>query len=199
MKRYTPYIFPAIVFVIVIFLIWRWYGLRAERAAQRLDFGEGVQIENLTDSERDAVKNGVGDVQTVELERPQPSETTGDASESAETEEAMKQATGVFRYEVQNNRVVFSVIAELPKPTEGRYQVWLKSTESETVKKAFVLEQGKGGYEGSAAVSAELLPFEVVVSKEMTDDATVEEVVLRGLVQAAAPAAESADQAKELE
>jgi hypothetical protein len=178
MKRYTPYIFPTVVFLIVIFLVWRWYDLRAERAAQRLYFGEGIQIEDLTDSEQLAVKNGVGDFQTVELERP--------TTDGVDGEEKMGEGTGVFRYEIQNDRVVFSVIADLPKLSTGAYQVWLKQIDGDTTRKAFRLSPGKGGYEGSAEVPSELLPFEVVVSQEELDDEKVEVVVLRGVVRAEA-------------
>lgn len=181
MKRFTPFIFPVIVLLIVGFLAWRWYDLRAERAAQRLDFGEGVEIENLTDDERSNVSRGVGDFETVELERPA-------VEEGREPLEGTENATGVFRYEIRDNRVVFSVMANLPEEMEGRYQVWLKEVEGEGVRRAFELLMGKGGFEGSAAVSSDLLPFEVLVSRELTDDDTVEDVILRGRVNS--PAAE---------
>ncbi len=175
MKRFTPFIFPIVVLLIVGFLTWRWYDLRAERAAQRLDFGEGVEIENLTDDERSEVTRGVGDFETVELERPA-------ADDGSEPLAGTESATGVFRYEVQDNRVRFSVLANLPETLEGNYQVWLKQIDGEGVRRAFVLTLGKGGFEGSAAVSAELLPFEVLVTRELTDDDTVEDVILRGRV-----------------
>ncbi len=177
MKRFTPFIFPAIVFLIVAFLVWRWYDLRAERAAQRLDFGEGVEIENLSDAEQEAVRTGAGDFETVALERTESADGQAPLA-------GMENAAGVFRYEVQDDRVVFSVMAELPESSDGMYQVWLKEVDGETTRKAFSLEMGKGGYEGSAAVASELLPFEVLVTKEMTDDETAEAVILRGVVNA---------------
>jgi hypothetical protein len=188
MKRFTPFIFPIIVLLIVGFLAWRWYDLRAERAAQRLDFGEGVEIENLTDDERSEVTRGVGDFETVELERPE-------TEEGREPLAGTEMATGVFRYEVRDNRVRFSVMANLPESSEGRYQVWLKEVDGEGVRRAFVLVPGKGGFEGSAAVSAELLPFEVLVTRELSDDDTVEDVILRGRVNKPASLEENAENA----
>lgn len=183
MKRYTPYIFPGIVLVIVLILVWRWYGLRAERAAQRLDFGEGVQIENLTDSEKDSLRSGVGDLQSIELAQPKKTtDSADDTSQEPSSPGASKTASGVFRYELKDDRVVFSVIATLPEPEAGEYQVWLKEVNGDSVRKAFVLTMGKGGYEGSAAVPADLLPFEVIVSLENDTDSTVGDVVLQGVV-----------------
>lgn len=183
MKQYTQYIFPGIVLVIVLILVWRWYGLRAERAAQRLDFGEGVQIENLTDSEKDSLRSGVGDLQSIELAQPKKTtDSADDTSQEPSSPDASKTASGVFRYELKEDRVVFSVIATLPEPETGEYQVWLKEVNGDSVRKAFVLAMGKGGYEGSAAVPADLLPFEVIVSLEKDTDNTVGDVVLQGVV-----------------
>jgi hypothetical protein len=42
---------------------------------------------------------------------------------------------------------------------------------------------GKGGYTGSASISDQTLPFEVVVTRELKEDETMEEVILRGTIQ----------------
>jgi hypothetical protein len=163
MKKYTPYLFPLIVLAIVFFLIFRWYNLRTERVANDL-FGEGVQIENLTETEVDTVLNGLQDVSRVELE-PE-----------------VETARGDIRYEISDGRVRFTVTAALPQVEEG-YQVWLKEVDGDRRRLAFALEERKGGYMGSAALSADLLPFEVVVTRNVpqVEDELVE-VVLRGTI-----------------
>jgi hypothetical protein len=164
MKKYTPYIFPLIVLAIVFFLIFRWYNLRTQRVSNDL-FGEGVQIENLTEADLETVLNGIRDVSRVELE----SEAEG--------------ARGEIRYEISDERVRFTVSAALPQTDEG-YQVWLKEADGDRRRLAFGLEEGKGGYLGSAALSADLLPFEVVVTRNVPQvEDELEEVVLRGTIR----------------
>jgi len=170
MKKFTPFIFPLIVLGIVIFLLFRWYQMRTNGVDEKLSFGEGIEIEDLSGDELDSVMQGGESIKTVEL---QP-ETTSQQD---------KTDSGVIRYEVVNNRVAFSVITQLPEPTEGVYQVWLKDINSNEMQKAFVLEPGKGGFMGGAAVSTDLLPFEVVVSQEKADDDVIEQVILRGRLE----------------
>lgn len=163
MKKALPFVFPVAALLLVAFLAFRWYGQRTQPTGEISEFGEGVEIEELSGAELDKVMKGAGDYKTVTLEG------------SAE-------AMGTVRYEVEDGKVRFSVSADLPTITAGQYQVWLKATDSEAIRKAFVLEDSKSGFMGSAAISEETLPFEVLVTREMSDDNTPEDVVLRGVL-----------------
>lgn len=163
MEKFAPYIFPTIALLIVVFLTFRWYNMRTQRDGEISQFAEGVEIENLSESELDGVLKGTDDMKTVKMIN------SGEGS-------------GEIRYEIKNGRVLFTVNAQLPELTDGNYQVWLKSVEKDDYRKAFSLEYGKAGYYGSAALSEEVLPFEVVVTKEMINDDQVEEVLLNGVI-----------------
>jgi len=164
MKKLYPYIFPAIALLLVLFLAFRWYNLRTARDGEISPFGEGVEIENLSETELEEVLKGAGDYTTVDL--------IGNG-----------EATGEVRYEVKEDKVLFSVTAALAEATDSAYQVWLQPVDGNGYKKAFVLDYGKVGYFGSASVSSEALPFNVVISKEFnTVDSEVEEVLLEGMI-----------------
>lgn len=165
LKQLLPFVFPTAAIVLVIVLAVRWYQLRSEQLGKISEFAEGVEIEDLTQVEPDLALNGVPDAETVELE--------GDSESAA----------GDIRYELADGKVKFSVSATLPQSEEGKYQVWLKEVDGQAVRKAFVLQILKGGYSGSAAISDETLPFEVVVSKEVVDDNLMEQVLLRGMLE----------------
>lgn len=165
MKKILPFVFPVAALLIVLFLAFRWYGQRTERSGDISPFGEGVEIEELTEAEREEIMRGTGDFTTVNL-------SAGEG----------QTANGRVRYEVKESKVTFSVNADLPELEVGSYQVWLKSIDADAMQRAFILTVGKGGYFGTAAVSTELLPFEVVVTRELNDDNTPEQVILRGTV-----------------
>jgi len=164
-KQVLPFLFPIAAILLVVILAFRWYNLRSEQMGQISEFAEGVEIENLSEQELNDDFSGAEDLESIDL--------------SSETEDAL----GGVRYEIEEGRVRFSVNAALPEPENGFYQVWLKDPAGEAVRKAFRLEMEKGGYSGSAAISAETLPFEIVVSRETNDDLQMEEVVLRGLIE----------------
>lgn len=185
MKKFTPYVFPLVALLVVIFLLYRWYDMRTEKVVNPVEFGEGVEIENLSENELGSVLRGSNDITTVELE-------------NAQTDSAEPASTGVIRYDVVDNKVLFSVMAELPELEQGAYQVWLKEINGDGMRKAFSLEAGKGGMMGSASVSTELLPFEVVVSKEMSvSDETIETVILKGAIERPVEASTSPSPAME--
>ncbi len=166
MKKYTPFVFPTIALLIVVFLGYRWYSSQTKPVGQISDFAEGVKIEDLSAAEASKLRNGgAKDLPSVELK-------------------GTAEATGQVRYEIKDGRVSFTVTADVPKVTgKDFYQVWLKQVNGESKKKAFVLDDSKAGYMGSAAVSAETLPFEVIVSKETKDDNQMETSILSGTVQ----------------
>lgn len=164
MKKLSPYIFPAIVLGLVGLLVFRWYTMRTDRMEPGL-LSEGVVIENLSPEEVEAL-DAVGDYQTADMES------------------ASEEATGQIRYEVADEKVTFTVSAVLPEMENTTYQVWLKEVDSETTRHAFDLELKKGGYLGSAAFSADLLPLEVVVRPEMSALDQESEPVLRTILEA---------------
>jgi len=168
MKKYVPFLFPAIALLIVLFLGFRWYSAQTAKPEVKIPgMAEGVKIDNLSADEMKKFQSkGAKDLSSVELKG------TGEV-------------TGQVRYEVKDGKIAFTVNAAVPQLTAkaGFYQVWLNQVGSQTKTKAFVLEYNKGGYLGSASVSADMLPFEVTVSKETKDDAQLEAAVLTGTIQ----------------
>lgn len=164
MEKFAPYAFPVVALLVVAFLSFRWYNMKTQRDGEINQFAQGVEIENLTSEELDSVLKGTEDLQTVNMV-------------------GAEDVTGQTRYEFRDGRVLFTVNADLPELTAGSYQVWLKSLDKDDYRKAFTLDMGKAGFYGSAALSEEVLPFEVVVTKELnpSDDLT-EEVLLTSVV-----------------
>lgn len=167
MQRFTPYIFPLIVLAIVFFLVYRWYNMRSQPTD--IGAGEGIEIENLTQEDVDSIIRGAGDFETAPLERD-------------ETSSSDIQGVGAIRYEIADGKVRFSVSADLPEP-ETPYNVWIRTVGSENLTNAFSLEIGKGGYMGTAAVSQDLLPLEVVVSQASDRNEVMNQVILKGVVE----------------
>lgn len=161
MKKVYPYVFPVVALLFVAFLAYRWYSLRT--APTETSLGEGVQIENLSQTEAERVLRGTGDFKTVDLK-------------------GNPDFSGKLRYEVRDGRVYFSVMADLADLESGSYQVWVKNVGSEMANLAFPLEVGKAGYVGSAAVSVEDMPFEVMVTRQNVGQVEMGEVVLSGVV-----------------
>lgn len=169
MQKYLPYLFPSIAILLVAFLLFRWYRLNTQHQGIIPEFAQGIEIEDLSSDEAQAQLGMSDSVETQSL-------TLTD-----ETMEGM----GELRYELgEDNKVRFSVYANLPE-SEGSYQVWLKDPVGDALRKAFVLESGKGGYLGSAAISQEVLPFSVMVSEELNpDDNSLEKLLLEGMIEA---------------
>lgn len=167
MKRYTPYILPLLVVGVVFFLVVRWYNQRSQQVDDSL-FAEGVEIENLSEEEAQNLQS-TNDFELVELEP---------ASEESSV-------SGSVRYDVDEERVRFtvSVLDEAEDPAD--YTVWLKEVGGQALRQAFALEMKKGGMIGSASLPADLLPFEVLVTDEAmlrADD--LSGVVLKGVLEA---------------
>lgn len=167
MKKYTPYIFPLVVLSVVFLLVFRWYSMRTQRLEPDT-FAEGVEIENLSEDELVNSINGVGDYEVVDL---------------TASEESEEEVQGEIRYEIVDEKVRFSVMANLPE-SDMDYHVWLKEVDGDAIREVFTLEPGKGGYVGSAALPSELLPFEVIVTEGADAVDAAETNVLRGTIQA---------------
>lgn len=171
MKKFYPYILPTIALIFVGFLAFRWYSLRTQRG-DISQVGEGVEIENLSEVEAEKILKGAGDFKKVDL-----AGTLG--------------FLGLVRYAIEDGKVQFSVSADVPSTDEASemedgatYRVWLKRSgaEDNEATQAFILVRGKGGLVGSAAVSVEEMPFEVIVTKTEPGQSGMGEVVLRGTV-----------------
>jgi len=173
LKKYAPYIFPLLVFLLVFFLIFRWFQLRSERANNELNFSEGIQIENLSEDEQISILRGAGDFDTVEL-------APEEAEESDETM-TIPEISGLIRYEIVDGKVRFSVIVTADQ--EAAYYVWLHDADTNELSPAFALEAGKGGWVGTAAINTDLLPVEVVVSTSNDKNSVLDSVILRGMLQ----------------
>lgn len=162
MKKFTPYIFPLLVLGVVFLLVYRWYSLRTDRMEAGL-LSEGVVIENLSEEQMAALTE-VDDFQTAKMES------------------TVEGAMGEVKYDVTEEKVTFTVAATLPESETARYQVWLKEVGSETTRHAFDLVAKKGGYVGSAALSAELLPLEVLVKDASVASELSTQPLLKGVM-----------------
>lgn len=167
MQKYTQYLIPLLVFGLVFILVFRWYSQRTEQLGPEELFGEGVEIEDLTDSQEQPAFVLTEDVQTIPMEG------------------LVDNARGEVRYEfTEDGRVRFSVTANLPDPEADEYQVWLKEVDGEAMRRAFSLRINKVGYLGSAALPADLLPFEILVSNATEVSQVTDNVLLRAVLEA---------------
>jgi len=149
--------------LIVIFLAARWYNLNTKQGEIN-EFAQGVDVESLP------VESIMPDLASPDMEK-------------VDLLDSEDQAQGAVRYQIDDDKVKLSVLTYLPELESGFYQVWFKEIGSDAVKKAFVLTSQKGGFIGSAAISKEILPFEVLVTKETEDDQSPEEEVLKATLQ----------------
>lgn len=164
LKQYYPFIVPTVSLLLVLFLAYRWYNLRTQRDSDA-DITQ-VEIESLTPEELQIVQ-GTDDVSTVELE--------------SEPEEP---AVGQVRYRMEDDRILVTVSADLPELEESYYQVWFAADEKQP-QLVFRLDLSKAGYLGSASVSKEELPLEVIVTDQSgVGENEVGRQLLRGEIQA---------------
>ncbi len=165
MKKFLPFVFPFIAFLIVIFLAVRWYNSKTHRPDGQIpDFASDVKIEDLSQAQVDQMKNqSAKDEKTVEM--------TGNSD-----------VKGQIRYDIHDGKVFFSVYANLPQLTQGYYQVWLKQVDGDARRKAFQLQFTKSGYVGSAAIASSTLPFEVLVTQQNKENEPTGAVILTGVL-----------------
>ncbi|MFA6814136.1 MAG: hypothetical protein GX943_03675 [Candidatus Pacebacteria bacterium] len=159
-KKFVPYIFPLLAFAFVVFMFIRWYSNRVAEQGNGL-LSSDLEIINLTQEEEESIILGTTDFSTVEMM-------------------AVGEASGEIRYQLLEEKLNFTVTANLPDSNEA-FVVWLKEVEGDAKKKVFTLTYSKAGFIGSASVPAEVLPVEVVVSKE--SDLLLEDALLRGIIE----------------
>jgi len=170
MQKISPYIFPLIVTAIVFFLVYRWFDSRGQ-ISDTLEYGEGIEIENLSETEA-AEFSSASDLATTPLEAPE-----------AESSDQTFNGSGSIRYEMSEDRVRFSVISNLPE-TDEAYRVWIRTVGAENLTEAFALAELKSGYSGTAAVSTDQLPLEVILSTASNQSDVLDNVLLRGVITA---------------
>lgn len=165
MKKFLPFVFPLVALLIVLFLAVRWYNTKTVHSDENkiADFG-AIKVDDLSQLGKNGTPQMAKDLKTVALKGVS--------------------AQGEVRYDVVDNKLQFTVSTDLPQIKTGTYQVWLKQANGEARKKAFALTYSKGGYVGSAEVSADALPFDIVVSKKLHNDDTLEEVLMMGTIPA---------------
>jgi hypothetical protein len=159
-KKIIPYIFPLLALAFVVFMFVRWYSTRVAEQGNGL-LSSDLEITDLTQEEEESIIQGTTDFSTVEMM-------------------AVGEASGEIRYQLADDKLNFTVTANLPDSNEA-FAVWLKEIEGDAKKKVFTLSYSKAGFIGSASVPAEVLPVEVVVSTE--SDLLLEDALLRGVIE----------------
>lgn len=163
MKRSLSYLLPLAALLLVAVLGFRWLNNRPTSDGDITQNAEGIEISDLTAD--DPAPEGVADRETVRLDSK------------------VEMARGDIRYSLlDEDRVQFSVQSTLPELEEGQhYELWFEGEKGP--KKAMRLIENKGGYLGQGTLSSEFSNIKVIVSRESTDDNTIEEVMLEGMVE----------------
>ncbi len=172
MKKFLPFLFPLIALIIVFVMVLRWYNEQtAAKQGQIPDSAAVIQVDPLATADANRLR--------------QPGQPAKDTS-SVEMNGA-QHVLGQIRYELKNGQVLFSVIANLPKPSSGVYQVWVAAQNQQNPTKAFVLTLAKGGYEGSGQIPANLLPVTISVTNLTNLPNQTNLPVLSGIIKKEAP------------
>ncbi|HQM16068.1 MAG TPA: hypothetical protein PLM16_02580, partial [Candidatus Woesebacteria bacterium] len=91
---------------------------------------------------------------------------------------------GQIRYKIDEDRVLVTLSADLPKLQDSYYQVWFVSGDKKP-QPAFRLQLSKSGFIGSASVLKEQLPLEVLVTDQTgTAPEFAGKMILKGTIQA---------------
>jgi hypothetical protein len=159
-KKFAPYALPLLAILFVLFMFVRWYKAKTDANPEGM-INSNLQVESLTQEQEESIIRGTTDYKTVAL-----------------TSEG--EASGELRYQMIDDKLFFTVTANLPDSQEA-YAVWLKELDGSSKKRVFNLDYSKAGYIGSAAVPADILPVEVVVSE--ASDLMLEDAVLRGIIE----------------
>ena len=160
-KQFVPYLLPLLALIFVVIMFARWYSGRTAQGPDSSLISNDLEVSSLSQDEEESIIRGTADFATVEM--------TGEG-----------QASGEIRYQLMDDKLNFTVTANLPDANEP-FAVWLKEVDGEAKKHVFVLEYSKAGYIGSASVPAEVLPVEVVVSTQ--SDLLLEDSLLTGLIE----------------
>jgi len=160
MKKYLPIILPIAALALVAFLGMRWYRSRELTEVSMPEVASSAPINPMTNDDRatlDRLAQGLGDYQAVNLDA------------------AGHNAVGEIRYQIVDDRVLFSVNANLDTTTGTQYHVFIKTADSDQAQDIGTLADTKGGLIASHSLSVNSLPLTV----EIRDG---ENVILTGTI-----------------
>lgn len=156
LQSLLPYLFPLIAIILVVVMFARWYkGKTAEAPVSLLD--SQLEVESLPAQVQDSIIKGATDYKMLNMI-------------------GVDQAVGELRYQIKDDKLSFTVTANLPSSKE-EYAVWLSDMDGTAKKRVFNLKYSKAGYVGSAMVSADILPVKVLVSQ--ASDLMLEDILLQ--------------------
>lgn len=156
LQSLLPYLFPLIAIILVVVMFARWYkGKTAEAPVSLLD--SQLEVESLPAQMQDSIIKGATDYKMLNMI-------------------GVDQAVGELRYQIKDDKLSFTVTANLPSSKE-EYAVWLSDMDGTAKKRVFNLKYSKAGYVGSAMVSDDILPVKVLVSK--ASDLMLEDILLQ--------------------
>lgn len=177
MKKYIPIILPILALALVTYFGVRWYRHREAPELQTPEVANSPSIApiNVADQQLLAqLRAGKGDYEAVGLQ--------------AQTSDAR----GEIRYQFQNDRLLFSVNANLPSDEGEEYHVFVKEAGSEVFRDLGVLEFTKGGLIASDSLTMDKLPMVVEIRRGAT-------VVLTGVITAPSVTDQTASNESETE
>lgn len=161
LQSLLPYLFPLIAVILVVVMFARWYkGKTADAPVSLLD--SQLEVESLSAQMQDSIIKGATDYKMLNMI-------------------GVDQAVGELRYQIKDNKLSFTVTANLPSSKED-YAVWLSDMNGAAKKRVFNLKYSKAGYVGSAMVSDDILPVKVLVSK--ASDLMLEDILLQAEILA---------------
>ncbi len=161
LQSLLPYLFPLIAVILVVVMFARWYkGKTADAPVSLLD--SQLEVESLSAQMQDSIIKGATDYKMINMI-------------------GVDQAVGEVRYQIKDDKLSFTVTANLPSSKED-YAVWLSDVNGAAKKRVFNLKYSKAGYVGSAMVSDDILPVKVLVSK--ASDLMLEDILLQAEILA---------------
>lgn len=161
LQSLLPYLFPLIAVILVVVMFARWYkGKTADAPVSLLD--SQLEVESLSAQMQDSIIKGATDYKMLNMI-------------------GVDQAVGEVRYQIKDDKLSFTVTANLPSSKED-YAVWLSDVNGAAKKRVFNLKYSKAGYVGSAMVSDDILPVKVLVSK--ASDLMLEDILLQAEILA---------------
>ncbi len=107
LQNLLPYLFPLIAIILVVVMFARWYkGKTAETPVSLLD--SQLEVESLPAQVQDSIIKGATDYKMLNMI-------------------GVDQAVGELRYQIKDDKLSFTVTANLPNSKE-EYAVWLTGT-----------------------------------------------------------------------
>lgn len=159
MKKYLPFVLPALSVLLVLFFAIRWYQEKTTASLPTPEVSAGAEIEELSVNELaslEQMSQGIGNYQKVML--------TG------------VNDSGEVRFEKKDGKIYFTVTANLAELTADTYRLWLKTAHSQEFVASKTFAFNKAGFVAATVVGADKLPLTLEVRQGET-------VVLSGQLQ----------------